>query len=505
MLACCLGLADNFPMQPSMSWQPITPLSAQEASRLANQELPALFEVWQEQRAKLQETGVLANYTERLRREIAIETGILERLYSIDRGITTLLIEQGIDEALIPHGATNIAASKVISLIRDQKESVDSLFDFVKNERQLSTSYIKELHQLLTRNQASTEALESTTGRVISVDLLRGMYKKSANNPLRADGSVHVYAPPEHVAAEMDNLLKWYQEQHTQAITPEVSAAWLHHRFTQIHPFQDGNGRVARCLAILVFIKAGWFPLSIKDSDRVAYIDALEIADEGDLAPLVDLFVKKQRHAFVESLSLSEQVLAEKRRVNTTLASISAKFQDKESTASEKITLVKDYAASLEQHSSHYLKEIAEALTRSIAPSFPEARIMVQSAASQAEKTQRHRFQVTTTAKALHYFANLHAYHHWLDLIIDVATPTHILISFHGLGRNFNGILACNACAYHRDSEDNGSSTIHELRPLSDSIFQFSYADEEEGMKKRFVAWLEDVVVAGLEYWNQSI
>lgn len=491
-----------------MEWQPITQLSAQAARRLASQELPALFAVWQEQRAKLQNTGVLAHYTERLRREIAIETGILERLYSIDRGITTLLIERGIDEALIPHGATNIAASKVISLIRDQKESVDSLFDFVKNQRQLSTSYIKELHQLLTRNQASTEALESTTGRMISVDLLRGTYKKSANNPLRADGSVHVYAPPEHVAAEMDNLLRWYHEQQAQAIAPEVSAAWLHHRFTQIHPFQDGNGRVARCLAILVFIKAGWFPLSIKDSDRVAYIDALEMADDGDLAPLVALFVKKQRHAFIESLSLSEQVLSEKRKVNTTLASISAKFQDKESTASENIALVKGYAANLEQHTQHYLDEIAEALKRSIAPTFPETHetaITVQSAASQEAKGQQHRFQVTTTAKALNYFANLHAYHHWLILRIDVAVPTHILISFHGLGRDFNGILACNACAYHRDSEENGSSTIHELRPLSDSIFQFSYADEEESLKERFVVWLEDVVVAGLEYWNQSI
>ena len=33
----------------------------------------------------------------------------------------------------------------------------------------------------------------------------------------------------------------------------EIEATWLHHRFTQIHPFQDGNGRVARALASLVF------------------------------------------------------------------------------------------------------------------------------------------------------------------------------------------------------------------------------------------------------------
>lgn len=51
-------------------------------------------------------------------------------------------------------------------------------------------------------------------------------------------------------------------------VSPEVEAAWLHHRFTQIHPFQDGNGRIARLLASLVFIKAGWFPLVVTRDDR---------------------------------------------------------------------------------------------------------------------------------------------------------------------------------------------------------------------------------------------
>jgi Fic family protein len=50
-----------------------------------------------------------------------------------------------------------------------------------------------------------------------------------------------------------------------------VQAAWLHHRFTQIHPFADGNGQVARAIASLVFIEAGWFPLILKrdELDRV--------------------------------------------------------------------------------------------------------------------------------------------------------------------------------------------------------------------------------------------
>ena len=50
---------------------------------------------------------------------------------------------------------------------------------------------------------------------------------------------------------------KWTAELHRNHhdVAPEVEAAWLHHRFTQIHPFQDGNGRIARALATLIFVK----------------------------------------------------------------------------------------------------------------------------------------------------------------------------------------------------------------------------------------------------------
>jgi Fic family protein len=48
-----------------------------------------------------------------------------------------------------------------------------------------------------------------------------------------------------HVAAEMDKLVELHREHRAAGVAPEVESAWLHHRFTQIHPFQDGNGRVA--------------------------------------------------------------------------------------------------------------------------------------------------------------------------------------------------------------------------------------------------------------------
>ena len=102
-----------------MAWEPITGLG--DWRRLASRELPPLAAVWNEQRASLSETEGLKEFNERLTREWAIETGILERLYTLDRGVTQLLIERGIDEALISSEDTDQPPELVAALIKDQR------------------------------------------------------------------------------------------------------------------------------------------------------------------------------------------------------------------------------------------------------------------------------------------------------------------------------------------------------------------------------------------------
>ena len=127
------------------------------------------------------------------------------------------------------------------------------MFDFVKRERELSTSYIKELHAALLRSQDITEGVDAQ-GKSVDIPLIKGDWKRRDNHPMR-DGTVYKYCPPEQVASEMDRLVAIHAQQVLNAVAGEVRAAWLHHRFTQIHPFQDGNGRVARALASLVLVQ----------------------------------------------------------------------------------------------------------------------------------------------------------------------------------------------------------------------------------------------------------
>jgi Fic family protein len=234
-------------------------------------------------------------------------------------------VEQGIDAALIPHAAAGRDSEWVASIIGDQLDVAEGLFAFVKQDRELSAGYIKELHQALTRNQETTTS-RTSEGRLVDVPLQRGAFKQQPNNPIRPDGSVHEYAPPEQVASEMDRLVEMHLAHRALGVAHEVEAAWLHHRFTQIHPFQDGNGRVARALATLVFPRAGWLPPVIRDEeDRTEYIAALDEADRGDLQPLVTLFARAEKTALMGAIGLSTQVIDEQRDMGQLIAALSGR------------------------------------------------------------------------------------------------------------------------------------------------------------------------------------
>lgn len=138
-------------MATAHKWQPITDLPDDPRS-LTDGELDSLLRVWRSQKNQLVELAAFDEFDKRLRREWAIETGIIEEVYTLDRGVTRTLIEKSIDAALIPHDATNRDTTLVGRLIQDHYDALEGMFDFVAGRRQISTSYVKELHAALLRN-----------------------------------------------------------------------------------------------------------------------------------------------------------------------------------------------------------------------------------------------------------------------------------------------------------------------------------------------------------------
>lgn len=125
---------------------------------------------------------------------------------------------------------------------------------------------------------------------VMTNDPCAGRYKRAPNE---IGGSEHTPTAPWDVPDAMRELTEWFA---AGSGDPLLDAAVAHAWLTHIHPFDDGNGRMARLLANLALVQAGFPPLLLRSrADRGQYLDALAASDEGDILPLYDLFSKSLR------------------------------------------------------------------------------------------------------------------------------------------------------------------------------------------------------------------
>lgn len=115
----------------------------------------------------------------------------------------------------------------------------------------------------------------------------------------RAGGGIEEaeFIPPE--ASEVPkltvDLLKWWKEIYVEVLYNKeqdkiLAIAEFHERFLTIHPFLDGNGRVARILASLQFKDLLNKIVQFDSIDRNHYFDSLNKARDGNKKNLIDVF-----------------------------------------------------------------------------------------------------------------------------------------------------------------------------------------------------------------------
>lgn len=104
---------------------------------------------------------------------------------------------------------------------------------------------------------------------------------------VRIAGAEFIPPPAYEVANLIRKLVDWCNRDPDE-LRPIELAAILHHRFVWIHPFHDGNGRVARLLMNLVLIRTGYPIAAILNVDRSKYYDSLNKADNQDPTSFVN-------------------------------------------------------------------------------------------------------------------------------------------------------------------------------------------------------------------------
>lgn len=159
--------------------------------------------------------------------------------------------------------------------------------DLVKDNIPLSESIIKQIHYLVLADKPDD----------------RGKYR---NVPVRIMGAENTPVQPYLIQPKLEQLLADYKNRQGHIIT---KLAWFHIEFESIHPFIDGNGRTGRLLVNLELMKAGYPPIDIKFTDRIAYYNAFDVYHKNNnLLAMENLFAGYIN----ERLDFYLKILAEK-------------------------------------------------------------------------------------------------------------------------------------------------------------------------------------------------
>jgi Fic family protein len=134
----------------------------------------------------------------------------------------------------------------------------------------------------------------------------RGVYKTYENYGVMADGNLRLYAPPGQVPAEVARLVREVAGDALTAAHPVLQAAYLLYATDAVHPFADGNGRVARAMASLPLYGAVELPLVLTPRTRREYLTSLERATRGEQRGLVDFVFQRS----VEAMTQASDILA---------------------------------------------------------------------------------------------------------------------------------------------------------------------------------------------------
>ena len=173
--------------------------------------------------------------------------------------------------------------------IKGHNDAIRTLEDLVRGGEVLTEAVIRELHRILMVEAYDVDAI-TPDGRPTRRRIAIGQYKTTPNHVRTTTGETHFYATPQETPALMGELLAWYRrEAEVAALHPVVLAATFHYRFVAIHPFDDGNGRMARLLTNLILMQYGFVPVVIPLEARGNYLLALETADAGDLTDFIVL------------------------------------------------------------------------------------------------------------------------------------------------------------------------------------------------------------------------
>jgi excisionase family DNA binding protein len=156
---------------------------------------------------------------------------------------------------------------------KNHPEAIKFVEELTESGRNIDEDSVLHLHKLILNE----------------IDETAGQYRATG---VRIAGAGFMPPPSKEVKPQILMLLKWLRD-NPEELTPIELAAMFHHRFVQIHPFAEGNGRVARLLMNAILMKHGYpFITNISYGDRKKYLKSLYDADMGNMSNFVNFIAR---------------------------------------------------------------------------------------------------------------------------------------------------------------------------------------------------------------------
>jgi Uncharacterized conserved protein len=200
-----------------------------------------------------------------------------------------------------------LLGKQVIGRPRDIQEVINyrKVIEFIDEEAQkkiekITEQLIKKLHRILTDK--------------VLPPAEQGEYRKKQVVIRNSQTGEVTFRPPPPIEVPflMREFVYWLNTWDFQKIHPVLKAGIAHHELVRIHPFLDGNGRVARILATLILFLGGYdirrfFSLEeYYDKDAISYYENLQKATAGDLTSWLEYFTLG---AAIEFEKVKEKIL----------------------------------------------------------------------------------------------------------------------------------------------------------------------------------------------------
>lgn len=174
--------------------------------------------------------------------------------------------------------------------MKGHDEAVGKIFDLVGKKIKITETFIKDFHRMIISeiDRINDEGAEINPGE----------WKTQPNYLMSPINERIDFLPPHEVPEAMSDLINWtnnhlYQDhlnRHKKKkydLHPLIVACIFHQRFIDIHPFGDGNGRMARIMVNLILMQNGFFPAVVPLGTRKEYYLALNDSTEDDATPLI--------------------------------------------------------------------------------------------------------------------------------------------------------------------------------------------------------------------------